>query len=240
VQVFTYADRPDLVERVSEIDEVWPEFLHHADVPLLHWANLRDELPEFQIVLFDDERDTVVGRGQTMPASERDGLPGGIDDMLERRWGGGPPVEPDVLSAMVAIVDPRRQGEGLSALVVEGMRRVAREAGFTALIAPVRPTRKAEFPLIDLERYVRWTREDGLAWDPWIRLHARLGAELVEVCPASMTVTGSREEWVGWTGLEFPDEGDYVVPGALVPVAFDGDTGRYVEPNVWMRHAVEA
>ena len=155
MQVFTYSERPDLVERISEIDEVWPEFLYHADVPLLHWAKLRDELPEFQIVLFDDERDTVVGRGQTMPTSERDGLPGGIDDMLERRWAGGPVAEPDVLSAMVAIVDPRRQGEGLSALVVEGMRRVAREAGFPALIAPVRPTRKAEFPLIDMERYVR-------------------------------------------------------------------------------------
>jgi GNAT superfamily N-acetyltransferase len=240
VQAFTYLERPDLVDRLSEIGEVWPEFLHHADVPLFHWAKLRDELPGFQLVLYDDERDAVVGRGQTMPASTRDGLPGGIDDMLERNFGDGPRQEHDVLSAAVAIVDPGRQGEGWGALVIEGMCRVAREAGFPALIAPVRPTRKAEFPLIDMERYVRWTREDGLPWDPWIRLHVRLGAELIEVCPASMTVTGSRVEWEGWTGLEFPDDGDYVVPGALVPVRFQGDTGTYVEPNVWMRHRLEA
>jgi hypothetical protein len=240
VQAFTYLERPDLVDRLSEIGEVWPEFLHHADVPLFHWAKLRDELPGFQLVLYDDERDAVVGRGQTMPASTRDGLPGGIDDMLERNFGDGPRQEHDVLSAAVAIVDPGRQGEGWGALVIEGMCRVAREADFPALIAPVRPTRKAEFPLIDMERYVRWTREDGLPWDPWIRLHVRLGAELIEVCPASMTVTGSRVEWEGWTGLEFPDDGDYVVPGALVPVRFQGDTGTYVEPNVWMRHRLEA
>lgn len=183
MQVFRYSERPDLVERIGEIDDVFPEFLHHADVTDLHWAKLRDELPELQLLLYDDERDAVVGRGQTIPAATRDGLPGGVDDMLERRFGDGTPEEPDVLSAMVAIVDPRRQGEGLSVLVIEGMRRVAREAGFPALIAPVRPTRKAEFPLIPLERYVRWTRGDGAAWDPWIRLHARLGAELLEVCP---------------------------------------------------------
>ena len=89
-----------------------------------------------------------------------------------------------------------------------------------------------------MERYVRWTREDGLPWDPWIRLHARLGAELVEVCPESMRVTGTVDEWEGWTGLTFPDDGDYVVPGALVPVRFDAGTGVYVEPNVWVRHAL--
>jgi hypothetical protein len=26
------------------------------------------------------------------------------------------------------------------------------------------------------------------------------------------------------------------VPGALVPVHFEDGIGRYVEPNVWMRH----
>jgi hypothetical protein len=158
--------------------------------------------------------------------------------MLERLFGDGPREEPDVLAAAVAIVDPRRQGEGLSSFVIEGMRRIASEHAFPALIAPVRPTRKAEFPLIPLEEYAWWTRPDGLPWDPWIRLHVRLGAELVEVCPRSMVVTGTRAEWEEWTGVEFPADGDYVVPGALVPVRLDGDTGTYVEPNVWMRHPV--
>jgi GNAT superfamily N-acetyltransferase len=238
VQVFTYTERPDLAARTDEIAEVWPEFIHHANTTVAHWAKLRDELPEFQLVLYDDERDTVVGRAQTMPASTRDGLPGGIDDMLVHRFELGSP-ESDVLSALVAIVDPGRQGEGLSALLIEEMKRVARDHGYSALIAPVRPTWKERFPLIPMDEYADWRRADGLLYDPWLRLHtARLGGEVVEVCPQSMAVRASRAEWEGWTGLEFPADGDYVVPGALVPVRFEGGTGTYVEPNVWVRHGV--
>jgi hypothetical protein len=239
MQVFTYSERPDLAERGrEEVEDSFAEFIHHADVTNLHWAKLREQLPDFQLVLYDEECDAVVGRGQTIPASTRDGLPGGVDDLLIRRFGGGPPEEPNVLSALVAIVDRRRQGEGLSALVIEGMRRVAAVAGLGALIAPVRPTQKEHYPLIPLERYARWMREDGLPWDPWIRLHVRLGAELLEVCPESMRISGTAAEWEEWTGLAFPDDGDYVVPGGLVPVRFEGGVGTYVEPNVWMRHAV--
>jgi hypothetical protein len=238
VRVFTYAERPDLAERTGEIGSVFPEFIHHADVTVVHWHRLGEELPELQLVLYDDGADVVVGRGQTIPASTAKGLPAGVDDLLERRFGAGPREEPDVLSALVAIVDPGRQGEGLSASIVEGMRRVAAAAGFRELIAPVRPTWKERYPLIPLERYAHWRRDDGLPFDPWIRLHVRLGAELAEICPESMRVTGTVAEWEEWTGLRFPAEGDYVVPGALVPVRFEEGIGVYVEPNVWMRHPV--
>jgi GNAT superfamily N-acetyltransferase len=238
MQVVTYAERPDLMERTDEIGDPWPEFIHHAATTSRYWSGMREKYPELQLLLYDEDRDRVVGRGQTVPASTANGLPGGVDDMLETCFGRNDPPEPDVLSAVVAVVDPARQGEGLSALLIEGMRAAAARAGFPALIAPVRPTRKTEFPLIPLERYARWTREDGLPFDPWIRLHARLGAELLDVCPASMTIEGSVAEWAEWTGLEFPDDGEYVVPGALVPVRIEDGRGVYVEPNVWMRHPV--
>jgi hypothetical protein len=72
-------------------------------------------------------------------------------------------------------------------------------------------------------------------------VHERLGAELLRVAPASMTVEGPVGEWEEWTAMAFPESGDYVVPGALVPVTIDRDRdlGRYVEPNVWMRHGVD-
>ena len=53
-----------------------------------------------------------------------------------------------------------------------------------------------------------------------------------------MTIRGTREEWEEWTDLQFPEDGDYIVPGALVPVHFEGGRGSYVEPNIWMRHPV--
>ncbi len=129
MEVFTYAERPDLAARTNEVEDTFAEFVHHDSITDLHWPKLREELPELQLVLYDDERDLVVGRGQSIPASTGDGLPAGVDDMLERYFGGGPREEPDVLSALVAIVDRRRQGEGLSALLIEAMRRVASAAG---------------------------------------------------------------------------------------------------------------
>ena len=36
-----------------------------------------------------------------------------------------------------------------------------------------------------------------------------------------MTVNGTVAEWEGWTGLVFPETGDYVVPGALETVRID-------------------
>ena len=77
-------------------------------------------------------------------------------------------------------------------------------------------------------------------FDPWLRLHERLGAKLLRVAPASMTVEGTVAEWEEWAGMAFPESGDYPVPGALVPVEIDRerDRGVYVEPNVWMLHSV--
>ena len=108
-----------------------------------------------------------------------------------------------------------------------------------------RPDLAREPPLIPLERYAWWTREDALPFDPWLRMHARLGAELLEVCPASMRIEGTTdegttEEWESWAGMAFPGDGDYAVPGALTPIRFSNGRGVYVEPNVWMRHPVQA
>jgi GNAT superfamily N-acetyltransferase len=213
-------------------------FMGHGAVALRYWHLLRPQLPELQLVLWDEERDAVVGHARTLPARAAAGLPGGVDDMLETWFGDGPRPEPDVLSAMVAVVDRRRQGEGLSTVLIRAMRDLAREQGYPALIAPVRPTWKERYPLIAMERYASWRRDDGLPFDPWLRVHARLGAELVEVCPASMRIEGSAAEWEEWTGMAFPEDGDYVVPGGLVPVRFADGHGVYVEPNVWMRHPI--
>ena len=55
-----------------------------------------------------------------------------------------------------------------------------------------------------------------------------------------MTITGTVSDWESWTGMVFPESGDYVVPQALGPVTIDreNDTGRYVEPNVWIEHSL--
>jgi GNAT superfamily N-acetyltransferase len=237
VRAVTYAERPDLAARTGEIEDTFVTFLGHGEVALRHWHKLRPEFPEFQLVLWDEEHDVVVGHARTLPTRAAEGLPNGVDGVLEA-WFEGERPEPDVLSALVAVVDRGRQGQGLSTLLVRAMADLAGQHGFPALVAPVRPTWKDRFPLIPMERYVEWRRDDGLPFDPWLRVHERLGADLLEVCPASMRIAGTTAEWEEWTGLVFPDDGDYLVPGGLVPVRFADGHGVYVEPNVWMRHPV--
>lgn len=91
-----------------------------------------------------------------------------------------------------------------------------------------------------MEQYVRWQREDGAPFDPWLRAHWRSGAEILNVAHPSMVVEATVEEWEQWTGLKFPESGDYVVPEALVPIQIDRvmNVGRYIEPNVWVHHPI--
>ena len=58
------------------------------------------------------------------------------------------------------------------------MRANARLHGLRRLIACVRPTLKDRYPLVPIERYLEWRRDDGLPFDPWIRLHVRLGGRI--------------------------------------------------------------
>ena len=86
----------------------------------------------------------------------------------------------------------------------------------------------------------RWQQEDGAPFDPWLRVHWRSGGEFLKVAHPSMLIEESLDDWEEWTGMKFPESGDYVIPDALVPVQIDRqmNVGRYVEPNVWVHHPI--
>lgn len=56
------------------------------------------------------------------------------------------------------------------------------------------------------------------------------------VLPRSMRITGRVADWGSWTGMRFPETGEYVFPKGLATVHIDRDrdTGQYWEPNVWL------
>jgi hypothetical protein len=45
-----------------------------------------------------------------------------------------------------------------------------------------------------IERYAAWSREEGLPFDPRIRLHARLGGEILAPDARSLRITGTVAE----------------------------------------------
>jgi GNAT superfamily N-acetyltransferase len=232
-----YADRPDLVERRERLSGSFPTYMHHNEPGGRYWLRLYEEHPDFQLALVDDE--VLVAELHSVPTpwdgTEAD-LPSGWDEAFTRAFESE--REPTVLCALAIAILPERRGEQLSRRMIEAMRQAARTHGLRELIAPVRPTLKERYPLIPIERFVGWRREDGTHLDPWIRTHERVGGEIIGVAPHSMVIEAPTADWEQWTGLELPDDGDYVITGMLAPLEVRNGIGRHVEPNVWVRHAV--
>jgi GNAT superfamily N-acetyltransferase len=238
----TLRQRPDLEDQVHRLNgESWPTFLLHGDLP--HWGSLFDEFAEYQI-LFCEPADTLVAVGHTIPFvwdGTLDDLPSTMAGMTNRAMNAYRDHKaPNTLSALAALVKASHQRRGLSAELLRAMRSLAGDRGMHSLVAPVRPTLKSSYPLTPFDRYVGWQREDGAPFDPWLRVHHRLGAEFLKLMPESLVVAGEVSDWEEWTGMSFPESGPYVVPGALQPVQMDleRNEGRYEDPNVWMRHPV--
>ena len=122
--------------------------------------------------------------------------------------------------------------------MIQAFRDTARAAELTGVIAPVRPTLKERYPLIPIETYLEWRRDDGTHFDPWIRIHERMGAVIVAAAPRSMVMRAPVADWEDWTGMRFPADGEYVFPGALATLVVADGIGTHVEPNVWLRHDV--
>jgi hypothetical protein len=118
------------------------------------------------------------------------------------------------------------------------MSGLARDAGLKQLVAPVRPSFKERYPTTPIERYAGWTRQDGSPFDPWVRVHTRMGARIGPAIPHSLHITGTVGEWESWTDMAFPESGDYVFPAGLATVHIDrgADFGDYWEPNIWIIH----
>lgn len=241
VESYTLAERPDFTDEQDRLMSAeWPDFVIEGDGGD-GWNELFDRFREFQFVLTVDQE--IAAIGNTIPiALERElselpaegwdwALSKGHTDKAEGK-------SPDTLVGLSATVVSAYRGQGLAAKLLDQMKRIARAEGLARLLVPVRPTRKSEYPLIPMGAYAQWTRPDGELFDPWLRVHAKAGGEILEVARRAMTIGGTVQQWSRWTGLDFPGSGEYVIPDGLVPLKVDLEAGHaeYVEPNVWVLH----
>jgi hypothetical protein len=243
-RVVTVAQQPDLEAVLVAADrDAYPPFLMHSAFADL-WPSIYEEFPEYQFALLDSQTDTVLAHGNSVPF-RWDGNVASLPDSAltlarlarsARRAG----TVTTALGALQAVVHVEHQARGLSPRILKTMAALADRRHLADLFAPIRPTHKERYPLIDMEAYAQWQRSDGLPQDPWMRVHHQLGAKPVGVPRAWATVTGSRAQWEDWTGMPLPQTGAYVIPGGLVPVDIDieADQGRYEEPHVWMHYRI--
>ena len=240
VEVCTAAERPDLWRGSEQhFGRLWPEYNGHGEHAARYLGVAFERHPDLQVLLIDRSTDAVVGRGRTIPFrwdGTLDDLPRGIDALGLRAL--EDTATPNALSALAAEVDPDYRGRRLSGVVIEAMATAARARGLRPLVAPVRPTWKDRYPITPIDDYVRWRRPDGLAFDPWIRVHEQLGGTVLRTEAKSMEITAPVSDWESWVGMSFPEDGDYVFPEGLAPLTVIGGTGFYWEPNVWILHDV--
>jgi len=238
-EVVTVQQQPDLWAAMQATTEaMWPEFMLHDAYANRYWDGLPEDFPAFQFALLDVQKGQIAAAGNSL-ALHWDGasLPDtGWDWAIEKGFQDRAAGKPsNVQCALSITLAADYQGKGVSARVVEAMKALGAAQGLQTLIAPVRPNQKSRYPLTPMERYIQWQNEDGQPFDAWLRVHSRLGARLIKICPQSMRIMGSVEQWENWTQMRFPESGAYVIPGGLVPVEIDRE-GTYIEPNVWMQH----
>lgn len=242
LEVFTAAERPDLWDRARRertFERLWPEYNIHGTHAAEYFGALVPRFAHLQALFVDNRTGSLVARARTIPFSwdgALEHLPEGIDALGVQAVRDA--RSPSALSALSAEVDTGYQRNGLSALVITTMATIARTAGLAPLVAPVRPMWKDRFPLHSVDDYVRWERRDGLPFDPWIRLHVRLGASVLRPEPRSMEFSAPVSDWEAWTGCRFRSDRAYIFPGGLAPLTVTDGFGRYWEPNVWLRHEV--
>jgi len=238
---YTLKERYDLIEQVKELNRnAWPEFLKEGEI--YHWHSLFETFSDFQVLLCYPN-DNLVAVGFSVPITWNGSLqdiPSTIEDILLRALDVLDKKEaPTTLSAVAAIVSKPNQNQGLSSAVLMEIKKLAKSHKLKEIIIPVRPTWKEHYPLTSIERYAEWTRSDGTPFDPWLRVHWRLGAKQLQVAQNTLMVKGTVTQWESWTNMSFIDSGRYIVPGALQPVTIDKekDVGLYEDPNVWVIHS---
>jgi len=246
LEVVTAERRPDLLDEMSDvIDNAWPEFMLHDANANQYWDQLYQLFPKYQFAIIDTYSLSLAAVGNAIPLSwhgkwqdlPEQGLDWAIEAGFQDMQAGR---EPTILCGLSISVHKAYRGHGISRETTLAMMKLAKNNGFSSLVAPIRPNQKHLYPLTSMQDYLNWKDPAGLPFDPWLRTLIRLGGTIEKPCSESIRVSGTVQEWQGWCGLVLPADGEYIVPEALVPLRVNSEKnlGEYIEPNVWIVYSL--
>jgi len=233
-------ERPDLRGAVDRlVAENMPPFLTWASPGNWRWHRLYSRLAAYQVVVVGPG-DELLAAMHSVPLSwngDLAGLPGGYDDAVVSATADDAGDDANVTCLLsISIARDRRKGGLAERLIAEAKTR-ARARGHVAVLGPLRPTRKAEFPDVPMAEYLQWRDARGEVFDPWLRLHLELGARILRVAERSLVVRQPASRWEGLTGRGAMEPGAHRIEGALALVTIGADgVGEYAEPNIWISH----
>ena len=221
----------------------WSKFgyLNHTRAHREYYDDILEGFADLQLCLVEVATDQPLAlvNCAPIPCGGLDVLPAEGWDWLVETAGTRPAERANVLGALAISVLPVNRGKGYATRMIREMRELSERRGFDAVVAPVRPTAKCDYPHVPIGEYIRWKDAQGRQFDPWLRSHLSQGGRLVGPCERSMVVEEHIAFWETWAGRRFETSGDYVLEGALVPISIDLERqiGRYEEPNVWVTYS---
>lgn len=233
----------DIHDKISALrKQVWPDFIRLSDETIF---TLYERCPDFQIGLVNKETNDLAAIANSIPFSwhrpiselSDEGVSWIIDKGLHE------PVDLNSANMMCAVsmsISRDERNKGISKILLEHLKQIAVSKKFTHFVAPVRPTLKTYYPLIPIENYVKWKNKEGGLFDPWLRTHVALGAQILKICTRSARVVAPISQWETWTGMIFPGDGSYIIKDALAPVEiqYKDGIGTYIEPNIWVYYSL--
>lgn len=231
------SDNKKLVEVINKIhSEPWPVFLSEDSWVKKYWQRLYQVYPEYQLLFrINSEYIGVANSAPIYWNGNIDDLPAGFDEAIETII--EEDKKPNTLCGLAVVISKEHLGKGISSKIINNLKKLAKSYGYSNLILPVRPTLKSQYPTILMNNYINW-KKNNLPFDPWLRVHIKIGGEILKVANPSMIVKGTVSDWQRWTGMYFGESNKYIVQGALNPVNIDlkSNLGEYIEPNVWVLH----
>lgn len=241
------AESPELWKAASAIEAAaWADlgFLNYTRAHYAFYTDLLERYPEYQLCLLDEQLGYPVAAANCVPlaCSGPDALPPeGWDWVVETAARGGV-QSPNMLGALAISVPAVHRAKGYARRMIHALLMLAAKKKLNGVIAPVRPSGKAEHPFVSIDDYITWTDDKGRAFDPWLRSHLSCGGKLVGPCKRSMVVDEPLAFWETWSKRRFQQSGRYAIDGAICPldVDLDAQRGLYEEPNVWVTYDVNA
>ncbi|WP_167957212.1 hypothetical protein [Anaerosporobacter faecicola] len=242
-QVSSYNKESKCICEIQNINEkAWPKFMQGEKVMRSYWGFMLGNYSDCQKVLTHNNKIVAVVNaapfrlGDDVNALHEDGMYWGLKQVTHNYYSG---EKLDTLLALQVVVNPEFRGNAISYECVEILKMIAREQGVDKVVIPLRPSLKHLYPLIDSREYISWKNDDGLPYDPWLRVHVKAGGDIVKQC-RGISIWAPIEQWKEWSGLYFGSTGEYIVPGALNPVHVDIDKnlGTYTQDNIWVVHRV--
>ncbi|MGQ3889378.1 GNAT family N-acetyltransferase [Legionella sp. CNM-1927-20] len=241
-KIISGAKQLKFFNKISELrKQVWPNFIRLPDDIVFKLYKL---YPEFQISLLAPNKE-LIGVLNSIPITwtkSLSELPNeGVNWVINTGINGNPDTEKaNIVCAVSVTVADNYRNRGISKILLQHLKEISFNKKFTYLIVPARPSLKSLYPLTSIDKYITWKNRNGEIFDPWLRTHIDLGAQILSICYYSAYISADIKQWEQWTEMSFLDDGAYIVKGALVPVEIDckSNLGKYIEPNIWVYYSL--